>query len=120
MHSFNALQAGDVYGREYGTGYFYEQAYPQQAFDARLQHVMNHVHTTLGKPWKQLNDYIFAFEAENEAMIGKVRALPCFYRLKLEYSLLFRVSNISKIISSGMFPLIPYVFEPDAGNHQAM
>ncbi|PSS37153.1 hypothetical protein PHLCEN_2v1026 [Hermanssonia centrifuga] len=71
MHSFNALQAGDVYGREYGTGYFYEQAYPQQAFDARLQHVMNHVHTTLGKPWKQLNDYIFAFEAENEAMIGK-------------------------------------------------
>ncbi|KAI0809250.1 glycoside hydrolase [Irpex lacteus] len=71
MHSFNALQAGDVYGKEFGTGYFYEQDYPQQAFDKRLQHILNHVHTSLGKPWKGLNDYIFAFEAENEAMIGK-------------------------------------------------
>ncbi|KAL1952291.1 hypothetical protein VTO73DRAFT_1440 [Trametes versicolor] len=53
MHSFNALQAGD------------------QAFDARLVHILNHVHTTLGKPWKELNEYIFGFEAENEAMIGK-------------------------------------------------
>ena len=72
MHSFNALQAGDVYGREYGTGYFYEQSYPQEAFDARLVHIMNHIHKTLNQPWKQLSDYIFAFEAENEAMIGKV------------------------------------------------
>lgn len=72
MHSFNALAAGDVYGAEYGTGFFYEQTAPQQAFDARLRYIMNHGHTTLGKPWKQLNDYIFAFEAENEAMIGKV------------------------------------------------
>lgn len=31
---------------------------------------MNHVHKSLGKPWKQLNQYIFAFEAQNEAMIG--------------------------------------------------
>lgn len=72
MHSFNALAAGDVYGAEYGTGYFYEQAFPQQAFDARLEYIMNHVNSQLGKPWKELNDYIFAFEAENEAMIGKV------------------------------------------------
>ncbi|KAI0935851.1 hypothetical protein AcV5_004154 [Taiwanofungus camphoratus] len=71
MHSFNALEAGDVYGKEYCTGYFYEESYPQRAFDARLVHVVNHVHTTLGKPWKELSDYIFAFEAENEAMIGK-------------------------------------------------
>ncbi|KIJ62581.1 glycoside hydrolase family 5 protein [Hydnomerulius pinastri MD-312] len=72
MHSFNALQAGDIYGQIYGTGYFYEQTTPQQQFDARLEHVLNHVHTSLGKPWKQLSDYIFAFEAsENEAMIGK-------------------------------------------------
>ncbi|KAI0651460.1 glycoside hydrolase [Trametes meyenii] len=71
MHSFNALQAGDVYGKEYGTGFFYEQTAPQQAFDARLVHILNHVHTTLGKPWKELNEYIFGFEAENEAMIGK-------------------------------------------------
>ncbi|KAH7919242.1 glycoside hydrolase family 5 protein [Leucogyrophana mollusca] len=71
MHSFNALQAGDVYGQLYGTGYFYQNATPQAQFDARLEHVLNHVHTTLGKPWKELSDYIFAFEAENEAMIGK-------------------------------------------------
>lgn len=75
MHSFNALEAGDVYGVEYGTGYFYEQTYPQQAFDARLEYIMNHVNSQIGKPWKELNDYIFAFEAENEAMIGKVSNL---------------------------------------------
>ena len=70
MHSFNALQAGDVYGAAYGTENFYTDSTAQSAFDARLQHVMNHVHTTLGQPWKELSDYIFAFEAENEAMIG--------------------------------------------------
>jgi len=71
MHSFNALQGGDVYGKIYGTGFFYEQTTPQQQFDNRLRFIMNHNHTTLGKPWKQLKDYIFAFEAQNEAMIGK-------------------------------------------------
>ncbi|KAF7798608.1 hypothetical protein EIP86_009830 [Pleurotus ostreatoroseus] len=70
MHSFNALQAGDVYGAAYGTENFYTDSTAQSAFDARLQHVMNHVHTTLNQPWKELSDYIFAFEAENEAMIG--------------------------------------------------
>jgi mannan endo-1,4-beta-mannosidase len=34
-------------------------------------HILNHQHSTLGKPWKQLSQYIFGFEAENEAMIGK-------------------------------------------------
>ena len=72
MHSFNSLEAGDVYGAWYGTGDFYEQAWPQQAFDQRLIHILNHVHTSLGKPWKQLKEYIIGFEAENEAMIGKV------------------------------------------------
>jgi len=71
MHSFNALQAGDVYGQRWGTGYFYQKADAQAAFDNRLRHVLNHVNQKLGKPWKELNDYIFAFEAENEAMIGK-------------------------------------------------
>lgn len=74
MHSFNALAGGDVYGVEYGTGYFYEQAWPQQAFDYRLEYIMNHVNSKLGKPWKELNNHIFAFEAENEAMIGKGQA----------------------------------------------
>ncbi|TFY75941.1 hypothetical protein EWM64_g8071 [Hericium alpestre] len=71
MHSWNALSGGDIYGQWYGTGYFYEQAAATAGFDNRLRYVLNHVHTTLGKPWKELSDYIFAFEAENEAMIGK-------------------------------------------------
>jgi len=71
MHSWNALAAGDVYGKEWGTGYFYEQQPAIDAFDNRLRHVLTHTHTTLGKQWKDLPAYIFAFEAENEAMIGK-------------------------------------------------
>ena len=74
MHSFNALAANDVYGQRWGTGYFYEQADAQAAFDKRLQYIVNHVHKTLNKPWKELNDYIIGFEAENEAMIGKGEA----------------------------------------------
>jgi mannan endo-1,4-beta-mannosidase len=74
IHSFNALSSSDVYGKVYGTGYFYEQTLPQQQFDNRIRYVMDHVHTTLGKPWKQLSEYIFAFEAQNEAMIGKGEA----------------------------------------------
>lgn len=80
MHSFNALQAGDVYGALYGTVDFYEDTTAQSAFDARLQHVMSHVHTTLGQPWSELSDYIFAFEAENEAMIGSTSDV-CIYPL---------------------------------------
>lgn len=72
MHSYNSLAAGDIYGAEYGKEDFYTNATAQSAFDARLEHVLNHVHTTLGKPWKELDGYIFGFEAENEAMIGNV------------------------------------------------
>eukprot|EP01121_Diplochlamys_sp_Union-15-3_P018219 TRINITY_DN65_c0_g1_i1.p1 TRINITY_DN65_c0_g1~~TRINITY_DN65_c0_g1_i1.p1 ORF type:complete len:363 (-),score=44.05 TRINITY_DN65_c0_g1_i1:119-1207(-) len=71
MHSFNALQAGDVYGKRWGTGYFYEQQDAIDAFDNRLRHILTHTHKTLNKQWKDLSEYIFAFEAENEAMIGK-------------------------------------------------
>jgi len=71
MHSFNALQGNDVYGQQYGIGYFYEQQAAFNAFDNRLRHVMTHTHKSLGKQWKDLSKYIFAFEAQNEAMIGK-------------------------------------------------
>lgn len=71
MHSFNALGNPDVYGKKYGTGYFYEEAEATQAFDNRLRHILTHTNAKLGKQWKDLSDYIFAFEAENEAMIGK-------------------------------------------------
>ncbi|KAH8115463.1 beta-1,3-mannanase [Phellopilus nigrolimitatus] len=71
MHSFNALQGKDVYGSTYGTGTFYTSEKASTQFDDRLRHVLNHNHSTLNKPWKELSDYIFAFEAQNEAMIGK-------------------------------------------------
>ncbi|KAG8846974.1 hypothetical protein FRB96_001724 [Tulasnella sp. 330] len=74
MHSWNALSRPDIYGQWYGTGDFYEQAQPASEFDTRLIHILNHVHTTLGQPWKSLSEYIFAFEAENEAMIGNGQA----------------------------------------------
>lgn len=32
--------------------------------------VLSHKHKTLGKTWSELGDYIFAFEPQNEAMIG--------------------------------------------------
>ncbi|KZT67622.1 glycoside hydrolase family 5 protein [Daedalea quercina L-15889] len=70
MHSFNALQADDVYGTEYGIADFYTNAIAQEASDARFVHVLNHVQTTLHQPWKELNEYTCGFEAENEAMIG--------------------------------------------------
>ncbi|KAH8120346.1 beta-1,3-mannanase [Phellopilus nigrolimitatus] len=71
MHSFNSLQANDAYGSTYGTGSFYTSDNATTQFDNRLRHVMNHNHSTLNKPWKELSDYIFAFEAQNEAMIGQ-------------------------------------------------
>jgi len=70
MHSWNALAGGDAYARWWGTGDFYEVQAAFDAFDNRLRHILNHNHTTLGQPWSELSDYIFAFEAENEAMIG--------------------------------------------------
>jgi mannan endo-1,4-beta-mannosidase len=71
VHSFNALQANDSYAKIHGTDYFYEQTASTTQFDARLSYILNHNHSSLGKPRKELDDYFFAVEAENEAMIGK-------------------------------------------------
>ena len=76
MHSWNALSGGDIYGQWYGTGFFYEWENATSEFDNRLRHILNHNHNSLDKPWKELSEYIFAFEAENEAMIGKVSDVP--------------------------------------------
>eukprot|EP01087_Luapelamoeba_hula_P018495 TRINITY_DN5963_c0_g2_i1.p1 TRINITY_DN5963_c0_g2~~TRINITY_DN5963_c0_g2_i1.p1 ORF type:complete len:418 (-),score=62.83 TRINITY_DN5963_c0_g2_i1:72-1325(-) len=70
MYSFNALDNHDIYSRAYGVSGFYERSDAQSAFDNRIRHVLNHQHSTLKQPWKVLKDYIFAFEAQNEAMIG--------------------------------------------------
>lgn len=72
MHSWNALSGGDVYNTIFGTEGFYELENATTAFDNRLRHVLNHEHSLLKAPWKKLSEFIFAFEAENEAMIGLV------------------------------------------------
>lgn len=73
MHSFNTLQAqSDAYGKKWDKASFYTNQDAQAAFDKRIQYIMSHQHKTLKKPWSELNDYIFAFEAQNEAMIGDV------------------------------------------------
>jgi len=70
MHSWNTLQAGDPYSRRWGQSGFYTNGDATSAFDNRIKHVLTHTHKSLGKQWKDLKDYIFAFEAQNEAMIG--------------------------------------------------
>jgi hypothetical protein len=74
MHTFNSTNQFLSLLITNQHRYFYEKTEATSAFDNRLRHILNHVHKTLGKPWKQLNQYIFAFEAQNEAMIGKGEA----------------------------------------------
>ncbi|KAI5776542.1 glycoside hydrolase family 5 protein [Geopyxis carbonaria] len=71
MHSWNSLSGGsDPYAQNWGKDGFYTNSDATSAFDARLAHILAHEHSSLGKPWSALGDYIFAFEAQNEAMIG--------------------------------------------------
>ncbi|KAH6994548.1 glycoside hydrolase superfamily [Fusarium venenatum] len=55
IHSYNALE---------GQMDFYAQNY----FKDRISHVLAHKNPKNGKPWSQSSEYIFAFEAQNEAM----------------------------------------------------
>jgi mannan endo-1,4-beta-mannosidase len=69
IHSYNALQANsDFYGKWYGTGDFYTNANAISQFKDRIAHVLAHVNPANGKTWAQSSEYIFAFEAQNEAM----------------------------------------------------
>lgn len=101
MYSYNALEAQppqDFYGtlpsrREevsgpvltstlgkwYGTGDFYTDANAIQYFKNRIAHIMNHVNSHTGKKWADSSEYIFSFEAQNEAMHDNVR--PCSFPL---------------------------------------
>lgn len=79
IHSYNALSAGnDFYGQLYGTGDFYTDSEAINNFKDRIAHVLEHVNPHNGKPWSQSSEYIFAFEAQNEAMHDQVR-LSSFY-----------------------------------------
>ncbi|KAJ5677067.1 glycoside hydrolase family 5 protein [Penicillium maclennaniae] len=69
MHSYNALSSNaDFYGKWYGTGDFYTNSEAIQYFKNRIAHIMAHVNPHNGKTWAESSEYIFAFEAQNEAM----------------------------------------------------
>ncbi|KAK2612643.1 hypothetical protein QQS21_001259 [Conoideocrella luteorostrata] len=69
IHSYNALQANsDFYGKRYGTRNFYTGGQAISYFKDRIGHVLAHVNPHNGKTWAQSSEYIFAFEAQNEAM----------------------------------------------------
>lgn len=79
IHSYNALAANaDFYGQWYGTGDFYTDANAIGYFKGRIAHVLAHVNPHNGKPWSQSSEYIFAFEAQNEAMHDQVSCLAPF------------------------------------------
>ncbi|KAI1740598.1 beta-1,3-mannanase [Xylaria scruposa] len=68
MHSYNALKANnDYYGKYWGTGDFYTNSDAISAFKKRINHIMSHKNPNNGKTWAQSSEYIFAFEAQNEA-----------------------------------------------------
>ncbi|KAJ4401620.1 hypothetical protein N0V91_007792 [Didymella pomorum] len=78
VHSYNALEGNrDFYGKWYGTGDFYTNADAIKNFKDRIAHVLAHVNPANGKTWAQSSEYIFAFEAQNEAMhpVGNAAAL---------------------------------------------
>lgn len=80
IHSYNALELNkDYYGKYYGTGDFYTNADAIQNFKVRIAHVMAHVNPANKKTWAQSSEYIFAFEAQNEAMHPQVRNSPRSY-----------------------------------------
>ncbi|KAM5521047.1 glycoside hydrolase family 5 protein [Fusarium oxysporum f. sp. phaseoli] len=69
IHSYNALENNsDFYGKWYATGDFYTSSKAISQFKDRIAHVLAHKHPKTGKTWAQSSDYIFAFEAQNEAM----------------------------------------------------
>jgi len=80
MHSYNALEGNkDYYGQWYGKGDFYTNSDAIQNFKVRIAHIMAHVNPANKKTWAQSSEYIFAFEAQNEAMHPLVR--PFLYHV---------------------------------------
>ena len=68
LHSYNTLSANnDFYGKWYGTGDFYSDADSINYFKDRIAHVLSHVNPHNNKSWAESSEYIFAFEAQNEA-----------------------------------------------------
>lgn len=66
-YSSNSLDSGDAYEQAYGESGFYTRSDAISTFEQRLWHVLYHVNPHNNKQWKDSSEYIFAFEAINEA-----------------------------------------------------
>ncbi|KAI5925019.1 beta-1,3-mannanase [Camillea tinctor] len=68
IHSYNTLLGnGDFYGAWYGTSDFYTNNDAISYFKNRIAHVLSHANPNNGKTWAESPEYIFGFEAQNEA-----------------------------------------------------
>jgi mannan endo-1,4-beta-mannosidase len=79
IHSYNALEGkSDFYGKNYGTQDFYTNQKAIGEFKDRITHVLSHVNPANGKTWAKSSEYIFAFEAQNEAMHPQARSFTVY------------------------------------------
>ncbi|KAJ1548419.1 hypothetical protein HK405_003272, partial [Cladochytrium tenue] len=59
----------DAYANTYGASAFYTDSNAQAAFDKRINHILTHTNPNFNnRPWSDLEEVVFAFEPENEAM----------------------------------------------------
>ncbi|XPS81813.1 Mannan endo-1,4-beta-mannosidase [Ascochyta lentis] len=109
IHSYIALEGNrDFYGKWYGTGDFYTNSEAMAHFQDRIKHVLSHVNSATGKTWAQSSEYIFAFEAQNEAMHpqGNPTALAtwqCSMATTIKTSLKNSSSNIPVSTGGGSY-----------------
>lgn len=73
-HDANVLNGSngiDVYGYQYhNSDNFYKSSTAATQYDNRLKHILNYQSPAFGKPWSQLSEAIFAFDIQNEPLIG--------------------------------------------------
>lgn len=53
------------YQRGWATDYLTNAA-AKRAYEQRVTHILNHVNPHFGKPWKEINDIVWAWELQNE------------------------------------------------------
>lgn len=111
LHSYNILEnKGDFYGKWYGTGYFYTDSNAINYFKQRIAHILSHVNPHNGKPWSQCSEYIFAFEAQNEAMNG-VSSFSVFCFLRQIETIFLRTNHFfaSMVLPGNVKWQLPFV-----------
>ncbi|KAI1384822.1 glycoside hydrolase family 5 protein [Hypoxylon trugodes] len=70
-HDANSLLGDyrkDVYYDKFGKDNFYSSQDAFDAFDKRIDHILNYKGATSGKVWKEWSDAILAFDIQNEPM----------------------------------------------------